>query len=434
MKDIEIRSDEVQEILGTPPKWIIRWGTGVIFFLLLLLVWASWVFKYPERVEAPIQITSSIPPTSIIAQTTGYIDRLFVKEGDIVKTGDLLGIIQNPTNYEDVIKLEAYLSSFDITSGDATLEIPVPVKNLTLSDVLQRAYSSFLQAYEGYELSIGSSAQVQIEGRLRRQIARLMESNKISEDRKKQTERRIDQLKELMSDKQDRYVRGLIPVSEVEKTSEQLEALRRVIDSYDIKINENELEMERLRSQIFDNVQRLKGENMSSYAALVESIKQVKSTIETWKQRYILIAQRDGLVTFYNSTEATKRYFNVGETVMTILPLEATLKTGDNRIIGEVLIPIEGSGKVEKGQIVKVNFDSYPAYEYGLVSGEVAQKSRLPREDRYIVNVHFPQGLITSKNKELSFDQQMTGKAIIITKEKRFIERIFERFIGIFRS
>ena len=30
-KDIEIRSDEVQEVMNRIPPWILRWGTTVIF-------------------------------------------------------------------------------------------------------------------------------------------------------------------------------------------------------------------------------------------------------------------------------------------------------------------------------------------------------------------------------------------------------------------
>lgn len=431
-KDIEIRSEEVQEILGTPPKWIVRWGTTMTLIVLLILGWGSWAFKYPERVEAPITITSTIPPTNIIAPTTGYIDLLFVEDGDTAKIGDFLGIIQNPTSFEDVIRLETYLTSFDALNENASLDIPAPNKGLVLNGDLQRSYSNFIQAYETYEFGTQGSSERQAENRLQRQISKLKENNRINEQRKIETNRRIEQLSGLLKDKQSKYADQKISVSELEETSEQIEALRRSIDGYDIEINENDLEIERLRNQIADNVQRLKQENISSYINLSESLQRLNSAIETWKQKYILTAQREGLVAFYNVTEATKKYFTAGETVLTILPLETTIEDGENAIIGEVSIPISGSGKVAQKQLVKVRFDSYPAHEYGLVLGEVAQKSRLPKAERYIIDVRFPNGLITNKGIELNFDQQMTGKATIITQDKRFIQRIFDRVIAIF--
>jgi hypothetical protein len=33
-ENIELRSEEVQEILGRPPQWIIRWGITIIFIIV----------------------------------------------------------------------------------------------------------------------------------------------------------------------------------------------------------------------------------------------------------------------------------------------------------------------------------------------------------------------------------------------------------------
>ena len=56
-KEIELRSPIVQEILGTPPLWIIRWGTSVMFFVIFGLVAGSYFFKYPDVISATITVT-----------------------------------------------------------------------------------------------------------------------------------------------------------------------------------------------------------------------------------------------------------------------------------------------------------------------------------------------------------------------------------------
>jgi len=38
---IEIRSEEVQDILGQIPSWIVRWGTVVILATVLTFWWAA---------------------------------------------------------------------------------------------------------------------------------------------------------------------------------------------------------------------------------------------------------------------------------------------------------------------------------------------------------------------------------------------------------
>ena len=43
-EDIEIRSEEVQDILTETPKWIVRRGIMVIFIITLLCVVGSYFF------------------------------------------------------------------------------------------------------------------------------------------------------------------------------------------------------------------------------------------------------------------------------------------------------------------------------------------------------------------------------------------------------
>jgi hypothetical protein len=44
----ELRSEEVQEILTRVPHWLIRWGSVLIFTILLMLLLVSWIVKYPD--------------------------------------------------------------------------------------------------------------------------------------------------------------------------------------------------------------------------------------------------------------------------------------------------------------------------------------------------------------------------------------------------
>ena len=39
--EIELRSEEVQEILTRVPHWMIRWGTVLIFGIILMLFFTS---------------------------------------------------------------------------------------------------------------------------------------------------------------------------------------------------------------------------------------------------------------------------------------------------------------------------------------------------------------------------------------------------------
>ncbi|MEN0047401.1 MAG: HlyD family efflux transporter periplasmic adaptor subunit [Bacteroidota bacterium] len=431
-QELDLHSEEVQEILGTPPKWIVRWGTTLSILLFVVLGWLAWHFKYPEKVEAPITITSSIPPTDVIAQASGYIDELLIDDKDTVQQGDLLGIIRSTTNYEDVMQLEQYLDNFNSEDESANFLEAKPLRGLSLGQNLQRSYSDFIQSYEEYALRTEGSIGRSSESRYRSEIQKIQRSILIEEQRRNETLNRIRNLNVILDDKQDKYVRKQIQLSELEKTSEQIEDVRRKLDAYDVSINDKELEIERIKSKISSSVQQRRESNLSSYIGLNQSVEQLKSQIDAWKQDYVLDAPYSGIVTYFGSNTSVNKYITTGSTIMSILPLDTLMQSGENEIVGRVDLPIEGSGKIKKGQKVKIRLDSYPAHEYGIVEGVVIQKSILPRNGIYAIDVHLPNKLETKFSKEIQFEQQMSGAATIITQDKRFAERIFEKFFEIF--
>ena len=59
---IEIRSEEVQEIISHVPNWIIRWGITMIFIVFLILLSISWFVEYPDIIKAKVVLTTSPAP------------------------------------------------------------------------------------------------------------------------------------------------------------------------------------------------------------------------------------------------------------------------------------------------------------------------------------------------------------------------------------
>ena len=56
--DLDLRSEEVQEILGRPPRWIVRWGIAVICAVVVGLFVGGYFIKYPEVIAGLITITA----------------------------------------------------------------------------------------------------------------------------------------------------------------------------------------------------------------------------------------------------------------------------------------------------------------------------------------------------------------------------------------
>lgn len=117
-----------------------------------------------------------------------------------------------------------------------------------------------------------------------------------------------------------------------------------------------------------------------------------------------------------------------GQELFSIIPTK-------NEMLGEVLIPARGVGKVKIGQVANVKIENYPYDEYGLIKGKVQSISRLTNKmqtadgkngNAYRVMISFPSGMRTNFGKELALDFESIGNVEIITKRKRLIERLFD--------
>jgi hypothetical protein len=65
--------------------------------------------------------------------------------------------------------------------------------------------------------------------------------------------------------------------------------------------------------------------------------------------------------------------------------------------------------------------------EYGMLKCKIKSISSVPDDDKgYIVEVIFPQGLITTYKKELRMIQKMDGIAQIVTEDRRLIGRFVD--------
>jgi Biotin-lipoyl like len=111
--NIELRSPEIQEVLGQPPSWLLRWGLTIFFFALLWVLAIGWLIHYPTIVNVDFILTSQYAPKPIMVKLDGRLEKLMVKEGDWVASGDIVGYMESTALHDEVLQLEQLLSQFD---------------------------------------------------------------------------------------------------------------------------------------------------------------------------------------------------------------------------------------------------------------------------------------------------------------------------------
>ncbi len=105
---------------------------------------------------------------------------------------------------------------------------------------------------------------------------------------------------------------------------------------------------------------------------------------------------------------------------MTVVPDEAS------QLVEKCSCLSRGAGKVTPGQRVQIKFSSYPYQEFGMVRGLLKTSRWKAADTYYVVEVGFPDGLISNYGRTLPFSQEMQGTAEIITEKRRLLTRLLQ--------
>ncbi len=415
---VEIRSSEVQEILGGIPSGIVRYGILIFIFVLALIVVFSFIFRYPDIIQSKIVVTTENPPATLVARSTGKIEELFVADNQKVNAGQIIALIQNPSDYNDVLKLKMMMDTvqpvFDDLGFAAVLTFN---KNLQLG-TLQEYYSQFLARYNellvfaelDYYPKMNASLKKQLE-MARILYDRLWEQKNAVEEEYKIKLRNYERQKTLIA-------RGVISSTDLENAESEMLSKKSAFDGMRSTLAEKQIDMNKLEQEIIENDKLYYDQRNKYRSDLLEAFNNLKSEISNWELTYLMRSPIAGVVTF-NKFWSVNQNVTQGDKVFTIVPENV------GQLVGKVELPVRGSGKVNPGLDVNVKFDNYPYMEYGLVRGKVKNVSLVPEDNFYMVEVEFPNGLVTNYNKNLELQNHLMGQSEIITENLKLIQRIF---------
>jgi HlyD family secretion protein len=180
---------------------------------------------------------------------------------------------------------------------------------------------------------------------------------------------------------------------------------------------ENNISMAQTQNQIVELELKQQEEESGMINILQESYNNLKASITSWEQTYLLVAPVNGSVTFTRFWSENQNV-QLGEKVLTVIPAES------GSLIGKISLPLEGAGKVDVGDQVNIRFDNFPYLDYGMVKGYVSNISEVSDDDFYTVEVELPDGLTSFYNYSIPFSQNMQGNAEILTDKKRLLIRV----------
>ncbi len=415
---VELQRNEVEDMLGRVPGWITRNGIILFLFLMALLLFSSWVFKYPDTKKARIVVTSLNPPADMRARVTGKIEKLFINNNDSVQRGDVLAMLENPAEYEDVIQLKASMAFLDSVGLDKIAEDLPELINAQLGTV-QSDYSLFLKVYRDYMQFVSLDYHQRKIQTARAELDTQREYSRSLRERAATQERAYNLASRQNNRDATLYEQELISDSELETSTSAMLTERDKHQEILSLLAENNISIARTDNQIVEMELRQQEESSGMITAIEESFNNLKASITSWDQSFLLEAPVSGSVTFTKFWSENQNV-KAGEKVLTIIP------TDEGSMVGKISLPLLGAGKVKVGNKVNIQFDNYPHLEFGMIDGYVSDISEVPEDGFYTVEVEFPSELISYYGYDIPFSQNMQGNAEIYTDKKRLIERVLE--------
>jgi multidrug efflux pump subunit AcrA (membrane-fusion protein) len=421
----EARSEEVQDILSYMPGWIVRWGITAFFFAIIVLLFVGWFVKYPEIVPGRVTVTTDMPPARLVTRAAGRVT-FFVKENDAVKKEQYLAVIENSASIADVMLLKEQLARFETVlqnPGPADISTFPFNEALNLGE-LQPHFLALTRACKDYKLLNTLDYRKKQIASLNAQVSYYEKLNAKFENQRKLMERELELTEKQYNNDKKLFDQKVIPQVELDRSESAFLQKRYALENAQTSIINNSIQISVLQKQILDISLQDQEAGTQSVLVVEESFKRMQGQLAVWEQQYVLKAPVEGRVSF-SRVWSSSQFVNAGEEVMSVVPVS-------QQLFAMVQMHAYGSGKVKEGQRVKIKLDSYPFHEYGIVYGEVLNISQVPRDNMYFIKVKLPKGLHTSYNKTLDFREEMQGNAEIITKDLRLLQRIFNRFRGIF--
>ena len=149
-KDIELRSEEVQEVMNRVPPSILRYGIGILATIVGVLLIGSALFRYPESVQVEVTLSPQNPPAYIKCTGGGKLERLYVANGQEVKKDDVLAVMENVANTEDILLLRTRLSDWQERGARPEQLGMIFFHRLPRLGSVQGTYASCLSSWNNY--------------------------------------------------------------------------------------------------------------------------------------------------------------------------------------------------------------------------------------------------------------------------------------------
>lgn len=432
MKESPFGDVEIHDLIGKSPSWILRSGITILGMVTVVIIAFSMVIRFPDKIQAPVLITTENPPIEVVAKAGGKIEKLYVAEKQHLEKGATIAYIENTTQAEDVQQLIDFFAQFDAVKNNMDYQQLQYPKALSLGD-FQAEATSFGQHLSEFQALLKQKGTRERVSSAQREIQKMEELNQVYQKEKELLQEELDwtikdknRFKALKEEK-------MVSDKEYEDKEIALIQQQRQLENAGKESIRSQIRIEELRTQQLQWTEERQKKIQDYIFSLREMKYRIHNSIREWDQQYFVRATVAGMLNLPVAL-VESMVVREGDKIGFIVP-------GDQagKIMAQAKAGIAGIGKIKNGDRVFIRLDAFPYKEFGSIESQVSEIALMPSLEEgnglfYSLIIDIGTEIVTDYQQKIPYRPNMSGMAFIITEDKSLFDRIFEQFIRLLKN
>lgn len=458
-----------KELLDTMPQ---AWTRGLLYFLVVLvsviLPWAIFS-KIDETGTARGRIEPKEETVKLDAAVAGTVSEIKVKEGDTVKAGQVLLVLESDLVKSDLKqaqdKLEGQLNRLNqlkllntqLVLALSTQQQQNKAGELEKQSQIEQAQENLLNIQNTYGL---------LEAEKQSQVKQAETNLKNSQDAYKIAETRLSNAQRETQRYRKAWEEGIAAETQIAEREDISQERQRILEQSNSDIKQAKLRIIEQKSNYEKALKQAKSEIAQNELKLKEQQKGLQSLIHANELAILRIKEQ----LKNNDTDSATLQAEIAQTKSQIdslkfqlsqrtiktavsgivfqLPIQqagAVVQTGtriaeianqNSPLIIRAQMPTTDSGSLKQGLDVKLKFDAYPFQDYGIMEGKLVMISPTTTQletpngkvEAYKLEITLNKKCISSGDKCIPFRPGDTATAEVIVRQRRIIDFVLDPF------
>ncbi|MFT3749896.1 MAG: hypothetical protein QM768_16350 [Agriterribacter sp.] len=413
--NFSLRSEETQEIINRKPGVFEKWALLIFLFVIVAIIVSTSFVRYPDIVEGNAVLTGKNAPKEIVLKQGGRLTGLFIENNQQVKTSQVIGWIESTASPEDVIKLSETLdkSAKLLLNNEAEQLSGLFKDRLESLGELQGSYQTFIVAWQQFNDYLVNGYYAKRKSLLLSDIRslknireKIIEQQQLKASDNELAKKSFEMNEHLFKEKVISAEEFRVAKSIYMNKLAAIPLLESGIISQDNQIREKQKEIDQLDHDI-----------MQQKKLFEQALYTLKSDTDEWLILFVIRSPVNGKLTYILPLQKDQ-FVEQGKLIGYVSPADASY-------YAELKLTQNNFGKVDTGMDVQLRFDAYPYQEAGFIRGKLNYISNMSVDSSFLGRVDLPEGLLTTRKRNLQFRSGLKAKALVITRDMTLLQRIY---------